>query len=87
MAGWNRPGDGTSILRVSALKRLADGRCVVQWLSVSNRVYDVLASATPDGTSPTLLGSDLAPTVPLNVYTSAPLSEAMQFIRVRTGVP
>lgn len=81
------PDDGASILRVSALERLADGRCVVQWLSVSNRIYDVLTSAAPDGTSATILASGIAPTAPLNVYTSAPLAAAAQFIRVGTGAP
>ena len=81
------PVDGASILRVSALDRLADGRCVVQWLSVSNRVYDVLTSVAPDGTSPTVLASGIVPTAPLNVYTSVPLPAATQFIRVRTEVP
>ncbi len=80
------PTDEGSVLRVSSLERLPDGRCVMQWASVGDRVYDVLAFDTPDGV-PTVLATGLAPTAPLNVYTSAPLPTASQFFRVRALMP
>lgn len=81
------PGDGASVFRVSSFERRSDGRCVVTWASVTNRVYDVLVSATPDGASPTLVAEDLAATAPLNVHTTAPLPTAASFVRIRAKTP
>ncbi len=81
------PGDAASIFRVTALERLADGRCAVTWASVSNRVYDILASAVPGGAAPTVLAAGLAATAPLNVHTTAPLPTAAGFIRIRAAAP
>jgi subtilisin family serine protease len=81
------PGDDASVLRLTAFQRLADGRCVVSWSSVSNRVYDILAYDSPAATEPTVLTQGLTATTPLNVHTTAPLPAAARFIRVRTNLP
>ena len=81
------PGDDASVLRMTAFQRLADGRCVVSWSSVSNRVYDILSSVAPAGTEPEQVAQGLAATAPLNVHTTAPLPAATRFIRVRATPP
>jgi hypothetical protein len=83
-AGTN-PTDGGSVLRITNWERLPDERYVINWQTVSNRVYNLIAYDNPSATNGTTIASGILPTPPMNVFTTAPLSTATRFIHASTS--
>lgn len=82
---------GTDLFDAGACFELPDAwmvesNVVVSWTGVAGRVYDVLQATDPGG-SPEVLVSNMAPVLPVSVWTSATLPAARGVLVVRARVP
>ena len=78
------PTNAGSVLVVSNVSSLAQGRVVLQWPSVADRVYDV-ERATNLTSGFSALATNLAARTPMNSYTDVVDQASALFYRIRVG--
>jgi hypothetical protein len=73
------PNSGASLFKVLSVVRNLDGSVVLEWSSVSNRVYTVKRALTPLRTGAVTLTNNVAPTAPTNSFTDTTATNATSF--------
>ena len=66
-------------IRITSVQRNPDGSVVLQWSSVSNKVYSVKRSLLPSRTGALVLTNNVAPTPPVNTFTDTAATNATAF--------
>jgi hypothetical protein len=69
IAAGTDPNSAASVFKISSVVRYPDGSAMLEWQSITNKLYRLNRSLTPSRTSYTTLTNGVGGTPPLNTFT------------------
>jgi hypothetical protein len=79
VAAGTDPNDAASVFKITSVQRNPDGTVVLQWSSVTNKLYRVNRSLTPSRSRYTTLTNGVTGTPPQNTFTDTTATNAAAF--------